>query len=143
MLGNCGVISIIVSLDAKLDYVEISVIVCVENECNMWMQYPDNILANNRFVFGLRCKHKIFWVFPGVSVEFWNTNCRKFANGATVWYFDSTFERIKNDRKVDFPLRRLVVLHSLYLITLSWLILCYEYCILYNFHCHCFDWSIF
>ena len=39
MLGNCGMISIIVSLDAKLDYDEISVIVCRRKR----MQYVDAI----------------------------------------------------------------------------------------------------
>ena len=39
MLGNCGVISIIVSLDAKLDHDEISVTVCRRKR----MQYVDAI----------------------------------------------------------------------------------------------------
>ena len=63
MLGNCGVISIIVSVDAKLDHDEISVIVCRRKRMkyvDLWIQYPDITLASNRFVFGLSLENRFF-----------------------------------------------------------------------------------
>ena len=58
MLGNCGVIIIIVSLDAKLDYDEISVIVCHRKRMQSVGAIPR--LANNRLVFGLSVENEIF-----------------------------------------------------------------------------------
>ena len=60
MLGNCGVISIIVSLDAKLDYDEISVIVCRRNRMKYVDVIPRYYISKQPFCFWTESRKRNF-----------------------------------------------------------------------------------